>query len=321
MLTTPVVRCLRNKYPDAEIHYATKKGFQSVLVHNPYITKLHLLEDSFNALVKKLKTEKFDYIVDLHHNQRTLLLKWMLGRRSHSFNKLNYEKWLMVNFKINRLPNVHIVDRYLDTCSELGVQNDGLGLDYFLSETDKVDFNVLPAGFESGYLGWVIGAKQNTKKFPVEKITNVLNRYKGKVLLLGGKEDITEGEEIIRNVSNGDCAIYNAAGKFSLNQSAYLVKQASAVVTNDTGLMHIAAAFKRPIVSVWGNTIPAFGMYPYYGDSKVNEYRAEVNGLSCRPCSKLGYEVCPQGHFKCMLQQDEERILSAIQAILNNKGA
>ncbi len=316
VLTTPVVRCLRKKYPDAEIHYATKQSFQSILKHNPYITKLHLLGDSFKDLVAQLKQEKFDYVIDLHHNQRTLLLKWMLGLPSRSFNKLNYEKWLMVNFKVNRLPDVHIVDRYLEACSALGVQNDGEGLDYFLGEEDNVSLSDLPAGFDKGYVGWVIGAKQHTKQLPAEKIINILNAFNGNVVLLGGKEDVTAGEEIILKVANKGARVFNAAGRFSLNQSASLAKQAEAIVTNDTGLMHIAAAFKKPVISVWGNTIPGFGMYPYYGQTGVYSYQAQVGELPCRPCSKLGFEICPQGHFKCMRNQDEDRILNALDLAL-----
>ncbi|HLP49306.1 MAG TPA: glycosyltransferase family 9 protein [Chitinophagales bacterium] len=300
VLTTPVVRCLRKKYPDAEIHYATKKAFQPIVKHNPYLTKIHLLEESFTAHVNELKEEKFDYVIDLHNNQRTLILKLLLGVKSYSFDKLNFEKWLMVNFKINRLPDKHIVDRYIETCKQLGVENDGEGLDYFIAKEDEVDIETLPAGFHKGYVAWVIGAKQNTKKFPEDKIVSGISKAGyWPVLLLGGKEDAAAGEAILRQVG-GNSLVFNAAGKFSLNQSASLVKQANMVITNDTGLMHIAAAYKRPVISIWGNTIPEFGMYPYLGKHPVPNVLYQVQGLPCRPCSKLGYDKCPQGHFKCM---------------------
>src|SRR5690606_7454332 len=115
VLTTPVVRCLKKKFPEAEIHYATKTEYFSIVEHNPYLTKVHLLDHSLRQLVSHLKQERFDYVIDLHHNQRTQLIKWWLGVKSSSFRKLNTEKWLIVNFKINRLPNQHIVDRYLET--------------------------------------------------------------------------------------------------------------------------------------------------------------------------------------------------------------
>ncbi len=324
VLTTPVIRCLKKKYPDAEIHYATKMAFASILQSNPYLTKIHILGDSVMSLVKELKAERFDHVIDLHHNQRTLLIKFLLGVKSYSFNKLNLEKWLMVNFKIDRLPEMHIVDRYLETCHELGVENDGEGLDYFIQGQDEVNRDILPVDFREGFVGWAIGAKQNTKKFPIEKIIRAIAQMGKPVVLMGGKED-TEAAEYICKALAGK-AIFNACGQFKLNQSASLVKQASLMITNDTGLMHIAAAMKKPVISIWGNTVPAFGMYPYYGNKKVqlshgkgdanwNWQKFEVADLKCRPCSKLGYSKCPLGHFNCMNKINEAGISEMINGI------
>src|SRR5690606_4551028 len=143
VLTTPVIRCIK-KQLNAEIHYYTKKSFNDILVHNPYINRIHLLEDDMTAQLNELKQEKFDYIIDLHHNLRTLRIKQSLKVKSFSFDKLNFKKWLLVNFKKNYLPTTHIVDRYLDTVKTLGVVNDGLGLDYFISEKEKVKLSSLP---------------------------------------------------------------------------------------------------------------------------------------------------------------------------------
>ena len=126
------------------------------------------------------------------------------------------------------------------------------------------------------------------------------------IILLGGKEDITNGNEI---AAVDRVKIYNACGKFKLNESADLVRKAKLVITNDTGLMHIAAAFKRPIISIWGNTVPDFGMYPYYGDTAVANVFLQTNKLWCRPCSKIGYKKCPLGHFKCMEKIDVNDVL------------
>ena len=320
VLTTPVVRCLKKKFPDAEIHYATKKAFHTIVEHNPYISKIHLLQDSVFNLINELKAEKFDYVIDLHHNQRTLLIKSLLGVKSYSFNKINFEKWLMVNFKIDQLPTEHIVDRYLATCKSFDVKNDGEGLDYFIPAKDEIDINTLPQEFRRGYVGWVIGAKQNTKRFPADKVAEALNTVNMPVVLLGGKEDAATAAQII--TSTGHTTVFNACGKFSLNQSASLVNQATAIVTNDTGLMHIAAAFKKPVFSIWGNTIPAFGMGPYYGQNHLPSISAassvmqfEVLNLSCRPCSKLGFASCPKGHFKCMNLIDGGEIAAQVNAI------
>lgn len=307
VLTTPVVRCLKTQVEGAEVHFLTKKAFTPILAHNPYIDKLHVLQDSLNQTIDTLKQEEFDYIIDLHHNLRTFRVKNKLKVLSFSFNKLNIEKWLMVTFKIKRLPDKHIVDRYFETVQLFDVVNDGKGLDYFISPADEVDVTQLPETFRNGYIGFVIGAKHNTKKIPVQKIISLLGKINKPVIILGGKEDTGEGDEIA-NALGG--RIYNACGKYSLGQSASLVKQADAVIAHDTGLMHIAAAFKKKIVSVWGNTIPEFGMYPYAAGT--GSQIVEVKGLKCRPCSKIGYTKCPKGHFNCMNLINEQQITDAI---------
>jgi ADP-heptose:LPS heptosyltransferase len=311
VLTTPVPRTLKVQL-DAEVHYATKKNYQVVLEGNPYIDKLHLLEDSLNELISRLKAEKFDYVIDLHHNLRTLLIKRRLGVQAFSFNKLNMEKWLMTNFKIDKLPNVHIVDRYMETVAPLGVKMDNLGLDYFIPEKDEVEMNWLPETHQKEYVAFAIGAQYNTKKLPLNRMIELCDRINKPVILLGDENDAEVGEKIVsffkRTASsapleetlhrdlNKKATIYNACGKFNLNQSASLVRQASYVFTHDTGLMHIAAAFKKQIFCIWGNTIPRFGMYPYRTKFTI----FENNQLSCRPCSKIGYKKCPKGHFRCM---------------------
>lgn len=303
VLTSPVIRCLHHQLSDAEIHYATKKQYHTVLAANPFIHKIHILDHSLDLLIKELKKERFDLIIDLHNNLRTFKIKMLLGVKSRTFNKLNFKKWLLVNLRIDLLPRIHIVDRYMRTVAHLGVVNDGMGLNHFISPSDVVDINSLPSQFHNGYIAVVIGALHYTKRLPLEKLIELCTKLQKPVLLIGGKGDAETGEKI---VTSDPYKIYNACGKYSLNQSASLIKQAQIVITHDTGMMHIAAAYKKNIYSVWGNTIPEFGMYPYTGnenDLKVlrSENRIlEINGLSCRPCSKIGFERCPKGHFKCM---------------------
>jgi heptosyltransferase-2 len=299
VLTTPVIRCLRKQYPDAEIHFLTKYAFKSIVANNPYINKIHTLTDSFELMLHELATEEYDYIIDLHHNLRTLRIKRFLKNvKSFSFNKLNVEKFVLTNFKINTLPKKHIVDRNLETVKTLGVINDGLGLDYFIPAIDHVKNDDIPSSHMHGYIALVIGAALATKKLPLHKLQELCAAINHPIILLGGKEDHEVGKAIAKV---DEIKIYNACGKFSLNESADLVKKAKLVITHDTGLMHIAAALQKPIISVWGNTVPAFGMYPYYGIRSAMQYDVvEINKLWCRPCSKIGYKKCPRGHFKCM---------------------
>lgn len=311
--TTPVIRCLKKKYPDAEIHFATKQAFASLLHSNPYIDKLHLLGDSDTVLRRQTKQEAFDYVIDLHHNQRTALIKMQLQAKAFSYEKLNLQKWLLVNLKWNWLPKQHIVDRYLATCATLNVVNDGLGLDYFIPKEDEVDLDILPSGFKNGYISWAIGAQHFTKRLP-GKGGKCASRFSS-TSCFGGKEVLSNAEKI-RSLSYKSNLIFNAAGRFTIHQSASLVKQSNLVVSNDTGLMHIAAALKKPVVSIWGNTIPGFGMTPYYEKYKIPSVIIENLELKCRPCSKIGKTACPQSHFHCMTNLDEKKLVAAIEKLL-----
>ncbi|MBI1767708.1 MAG: glycosyltransferase family 9 protein [Bacteroidetes bacterium] len=297
VLTTPVPRCIKTQLENVEVHYATKSQYQSILESNPYIDKVFLFKEDLNELTTELKKENYDVVLDLHNNLRTRILKWKLGVRSYSFNKLNIEKWLMVNFKINKLPDVHIVDRYLETAKSLGVKNDALGLDYFIPEKDEVPWEWFPETHRDGFVAYAIGAQHETKKLPIVRMIELCKKINRPIILLGGKEDFENAEQVRKAFENRNSRIiFNACGKFNLNQSADIVRKSDVIFSHDTGLMHIAAALKKEVYTIWGNTIPAFGMYPY----RTKYISLENNKIDCRPCSKIGYQKCPKGHFKCM---------------------
>ena len=289
-----------------------------------------------------MRKEKYDCIIDLHHNLRTFLIKWSLPFvTTYAFKKLNFKKWLLTNFKINRLPKKHIVDRYLETVRPLGVKNDGKGLDFFLPDSQltkpsrparfgKLQDNTkkkqdLPPdsyqdkNFVSRYIALPIGAGKNTKALTIEKIINICQGINYPVVLLGGKQEIKKGEaiETIIKATEGGENLTNLVGKCTLLESAVIVKNAKLVLTGDTGLMHIAAAFQKPIISIWGNTVSAFGMYPYYPKGMDLNTVIEVRNLPCRPCSKIGYDDCPKGHFKCIDKLEIGQIVVTINSLMN----
>lgn len=298
VLTTPVVRCLKQQLEgDVEIHYLTKKVYGSLLEESPYITQIHTIEKSTNELNDVLQKEQFDYIVDLHRNLRSSRIKRKLDSLSFTFDKLNWQKWLLVNFKINRMPQIHIVDRYLNAVKALGITNDGKGLDYFLPKSIEQGIQKLGLNF-SEYTVIVLGATHATKRLPLHQLKSLAQSVSGKLVLIGGKDDEASGEEI---QAIDPERIFNAAGKTSLHESAYIIKNTLQVYTHDTGMMHIAAAFQKKIISIWGNTVPEFGMYPYLNEVNKDSFTIiENKNLSCRPCSKIGFDKCPKGHFKCM---------------------
>ena len=303
VLTTPVVRTIKEQI-GAEVHYLTLSLYKNIVRNNPYIDKVYLINKNIDEEVINLKNEHYDLLVDLHHNIRTAMLKSKLDIYSKSYRKLNIQKWFLTTFKINILPKIHVVDRYFETIAHLGIINDNKGLDFFLSEEDKVIDNEYAQLIKKDYLAFVIGGRHKTKMLPANKIISICKKINERIVLIGGKEDFEIGEQIVNGTKNS----INSCGKFSIGQSAYLIKKAKYVFTNDTGMMHIAAAFKKKIYSVWGNTIPGFGMTPYLANSASKII--EVRDLFCRPCSKIGFDRCPKGHFNCMNRIDENLFLS-----------
>ena len=284
VLTTPIIRCLKNQvYGGAEIHYLIRKPFAPVLENNPYIDKLHVLgDDNREELLEELKEENFHYVVDLHKNIRSLYFKSKLKVLSFSFPKLNIQKWLLVNFGINRLPDVHIVDRYFEAVKALNVKNDGEGLDYFIAGKDQFDLNSLEGYSKNEYVAFAIGGAHEGKKLPMHKMVDLCTMIKRPIILIGGKEDM-ENATIIAKAGDH---VYSLCGKLSINQSASVLEQSRLVITHDSGMMHIASAFKKKIISIWGATVPAFGMYAYLPDPA--SVIIEADHLTFRPTSKLG---------------------------------
>jgi heptosyltransferase-2 len=297
---SPVLRCLKQQLPQAEVHLCTKAAYAEMFEANPYLDKMHLLgKEGLKVLLKQLQAEKFDYVIDLHKNFRSFYLRLHLKAPAYSYRKLSFEKWLLVQFRINRLPQKHTADRYLDTLRPLGVVPDGKGLDYFVPERFQLPADYLPSSHRPGYAAFVIGASYFTKKLPLPKMLELCAAIKQPIVLIGGPEDQANAQAL--------CTAYQAAyperlplvntcGHLSISQSAWLLQQAEVVYGHDTGLTHIAAAFQKKIYSIWGSTVPEMGLFPYKTTSVIIENKE----LACRPCSRMGKKKCPKGHFACM---------------------
>lgn len=326
VLTTPLIRCIKKQIPNVEIHFLTKEKFKTVLKANPYIDKIHTIVDDIQPIMTQLIKENYLYLIDLHNNLRSYYVKRILRQVFNSqvtcftFHKLNFRKWLLTTFKINTLPDKSIVERIFEAVKDLKIKNDGQGLDYFITENDEVTKDDLPFSHIHGFVACAIGGQHETKKMPIHKWKELCTQLDFPIILLGGKEDTENAEQICKT---DPVKIYNACGKFSLNESAHIVKKSKFIITHDTGLMHIAAAFKKPILSIWGNTVPEFGMFPYWGYNNLltniapQSFIFETKKLSCRPCSKIGYSQCPKKHFKCMEQIPIIQIIQQATQIIN----
>ncbi len=297
VLTTPVIRTLSLQL-NADVHYLTKPGFKTLLSENPYLKKIWTLDDDFNNLSNQLKAENFNYVIDLHKNIRSLKLCFNLGVKRYTYDKTTWEKFLIVNFKIDILPKLHVVDRYMNAVKKLGVTNDGKGLDFFIDPNADISL-IKPTKI---YTAAVIGATHFTKRLPIEKWVELINNYPLTLFALLGGPDEKKAAKII----TAQCGknVINLVGFTSLQQSALLMSEAENIISNDTGMLHIAAALKKPIISLWGGTLKEYGFWPYYPDGIDRNTNLEVKNLGCRPCSKFGRNDCPKGHFKCMNDLD-----------------
>jgi len=299
VLTTPVIRAL-NQQLKAKIDFLTKPQYVSLLEGNTYINRIFSLNDKVDFLQKN----KYDYVVDLQNNLRSWKIRNKIQTKSFVFNKKSLRRYLLIYFGIDLLKN-HVVDRYFATVASLNVVNDNQGLDFNVSSSIKPEFNT-----SQSYIAWCIGGTHNPKKLSAKQITQVVSKLKIPVVLLGGNNDLDIAEEIINNV---ECkSVYNFCGKLSVQESSYLIKKSKMLLTNDTGMMHIASALKMPIISFWGCTKPSLGFTPYMTDPSSIKI---ISKRSAKPCSKHGRH-CKYGKNGCIKEIDPELIYDSVLSLL-----
>jgi ADP-heptose:LPS heptosyltransferase len=306
VLASPALRCAKQQIPGVEIHFLTKKSMKAVSEANPYVDQFHYFDKDLSATIQELKACKFDYIIDLHKNLRTLRIRLALGVPYLSYNKLSVEKFLLTKFQVNRMADRHLSMRSVDTLAPLGVSYDGKGLDYFVT-SDVIQ----PVFFPEGYVALVIGASYATKKLPLESLKVLCSQIPHPIVLVGGKEEVADGEAL---ALLDPTRIVNTCGTYSLHESALIVQKAKVVISHDTGMLYIACAFEKNVIAIWGATSPALQVEPFMSDdSKAQVFQSIVPNLTCQPCSNFGTKTCPKGHFSCMKQQDLPEIARQVE--------
>ncbi len=306
VLASPALRCAKQQIPGVQIHFLTKKSMKAVTEANPYVDQFHYFEKDLSVTIQELKAYKFDYIIDLHKNLRSLRIRKVLGVPYLSYNKLSVEKFLLTKFGLNRMPERHISMRSVDTLAPLGVVYDGKGLDFFVPSGVSQ-----PVFFPDGYVALVIGASYFTKKLPLDSLKALCSLIPHPIVLVGGKEEVVDGEALS---AIDPSRIINTCGAYSLQESALIVSNARLVISHDTGLMYIACAFDKNIIAIWGATSPALQVEPFMPDnSSARIFQSIVPNLSCQPCSNFGTNTCPKGHFNCMKNQDLPEVARQVE--------
>ncbi|MEO8166739.1 MAG: glycosyltransferase family 9 protein, partial [bacterium] len=312
VLSSLLVRAFRSRFPEARIDFAVKQEYADLVRFNPHISgvKEFPAEGTF-ADLKRLRSEiqheHYDLIVDIHDSLRSRFLS-VGAKHVVRINKRKFARFLLVRFKLNvystfgGAPAVAL--RYLEPVHRFGVTDDGKGLELFFSESDETRIRELiqSSGFESNeqFIGVCPSAKHNNKMWLKERFADAaaaLSRQHNRPIVIFGSEEEREHSTAIEQlIMKPDVRVLNLAGKLSLTETAAMMDYCSVVITNDTGLMHVASARKRNVVAIFGPTVKEFGFFPFGTNSVV----VENKGLYCRPCTHIGLPDCPEGHFKCM---------------------
>jgi heptosyltransferase-2 len=322
LLSTPFIRQVRQKFPGSQIDYVIKDVYKDLIKHNPHINQIYTVRtDDTNSdlieLKQTLEKQSYNIVFDLHNNLRSNFLKRGINaEKIRSIRKGKIKQSLLVWFKINKYDEeISIPERYLAVAKDFDVEDDGKGLEIFLDDTaiesaeEKTISNDID--LNKSFVCLAPGAGFFTKRWPDKKfkqlINNICEKEKLPIVVFGGTEDQKIGAELGQSNKSVDFC-----GKLSLLETAYIISKGNALVSNDSGLMHMATAVHTPVLAIFGSTVRELGFFPYRSESRV----IENIDLSCRPCSHIGRHKCPKGHFKCMEDIPAERVYEELSQLL-----
>jgi lipopolysaccharide heptosyltransferase II len=331
VLSSLLVRTFRKRFPECQLDFLVKEEYADVVRHNPHITNVITFPalgsfDDVRRLRSTIKQTDYDLVIDIHDSLRSRYV--CLGARNVvRINKRKFARFLLVQFQhdvysaFGDAPSVAL--RYLEPVINLGVADDGEGLEMFVSAdtTAKVHELVRRSGFtsEQKFIGMCPSAKHNTKMWLKERFAEVASELSKKhnlpIMLFGaGDDEVQRSLEIESSVQrlNPEARTLNLAEKISLSETAAMMDYCSIVITNDSGLMHVAAARKRNVVAIFGPTVKQLGFFPFGTHSIV----VENVELDCRPCTHIGSSSCPKGHFKCMNDISASQVVAAANTLL-----
>ncbi|HUH75291.1 MAG TPA: glycosyltransferase family 9 protein [Chitinophagales bacterium] len=310
VLTSLALRCIKNTYPEAQIDFLTKEQYVDLVASYPQISNVLLYKSSLWQIAQEVISNDYDAVIDLHANTRTRILQQLLPESIpfYRYKKQSLRRLLSVGLKRDLYKNEKVPEQYLDALKKLNVQNDGKGLEFHIPQKDWIYRSDVPLTHRSGYAVLSLGATYFTKKLPLFKWEELVQRLEFPIIIIGGEQEIALGQYLEQL---DDLKIINKCGQYNLHQSASVIAQSIFVITHDTGMMHIAAALKKKVISIWGGTVPYLGFEPY-GIPAEKSIFIENTELNCRPCSKYGREDCPKGHFKCMNEISVDKIIEAV---------
>ncbi|MDZ7724032.1 MAG: glycosyltransferase family 9 protein [candidate division KSB1 bacterium] len=321
LLTTPLLRSLRQTYPRADIGFAIKEQFAPLLQHNPHINRMHTLKSggtfkNLKSLKSEIRSHDYDVVIDIHNNLRSRYTRAGLGVKHYKYKKYKWKRFWLVHTRLNfyrRIIPVHL--RYIQSIADFGVKDDGQGLELSIPESMQHQMNarLTARGFDQTRLtvGVAAGAGFPTKRWPADRFTAVCQqlqaKHKAQILLFGDKNDRSLTQRIQEGLQED---VWDLAGYCTLTETAAAMRNCDLLLCNDTGLMHMATALCVKVAAIFGCTTRELGFFP------INGRIIEHPGLACRPCTHMGRRHCPKGHFRCMLDLSVNDVYQAAAAQL-----
>jgi heptosyltransferase-2 len=288
LLAVPALRCLKKAFPSAQIHCLTKAAYVPLVQNLPYLSTVYSLKKGDLAALghyRRMIKEGYSLVVDLHKNLRSCFLTF--GRfqlKVIRYRKFTFRRHLLVSLHLNLLKKAPAVpERYLNCLKPLGVQDDGKGLEFTGSPRAVSDARGLLShkGVKSGQaIALAPGARWMTKRWPC-----ICSGFEGRAVNIAGLTDLATAGEVLR--------------------------QCRALVTNDSGLMHLGCAVNLPVVAVFGSTVREFGFFPFRAKARMLECR-----VACRPCTTIGKETCRIKTLECLEKTTPQAVRDALSALV-----
>jgi heptosyltransferase-2 len=315
LLTTPLVRALRHRHPDAHLTYVTKRAMAPLVADNPHLSQVVALEpdEPLTHLARHLRGLQPTHGLDLHGSLRSAALRLLVRCRWSGYAKRKLARTVLVAAKLDLYRgDVPVAERYFEAARHLDVRPDGAPPEFFVGAAarERVARWLEERHLDDAPLAALApGAAHATKRWPIAHWQALAERLRGagyRLVVLGGPEDRGAAQQL-----GGGPLAESAAGEFTLQETGACLARAKVLISGDTGVMHMATGVGTPVVALFGPTVRAFGFFPYHARATVI-----AQDLPCRPCSTMGTARCPLGHHRCLVDLLPAQVAAAVERLV-----
>src|SRR6266581_2193653 len=319
LLTTPLVRALARRHPEAKLVYVTKRALAPLVSDNPHLADVVTLapDEPVRHLARRLRACGPTHGLDLHGSLRSSALRLLVRCRWAGYRKRKLARTLLIATKLDgyrRRASSPVAERYFEAARRLDTRPDDGPPEFCLrpGATARTAQWLAERGLAGARLAALApGAAHATKRWPIAHWSALAERLGAagyRPVVVGGPEDRGLAQQL---VAEGGSAVASAAGEFSLQETGALLARARVVVSGDTGVMHMATGVGAPVVALFGPTVAPFGFFPYRAPSVVLQ-----RDLDCRPCSATGTATCPLGHHRCLADITPEEVAATVERLV-----